>query len=127
MRLEFLPVKAKRSAERSVGLWTFRPSDLQTFRPLDLIRDLLRVCHGWVGRVGFWNKFSMRTFHYTLYREDGDFVAQCLDCEVSSFGATEEEALGNLREALELFLEDHPGIQPIPTISEVSVGELAIA
>ena len=48
----------------------------------------------------------MKTIHYTLYREDADFVAQCIDCDVSSFGATEVEALANLREAVELHLED---------------------
>jgi predicted RNase H-like HicB family nuclease len=69
----------------------------------------------------------MRKFHYTLYREDGDYVAQCLDCDVASFGSTEEEAIGNLKEAIELFLEDKPATQLIPTISHVTVGELAIA
>ncbi|ASU34819.1 hypothetical protein MuYL_2932 [Mucilaginibacter xinganensis] len=38
------------------------------------------------------------------------FVAQCLNVEVSSFGDTKDEALDNLQEALELYLEDneHP-------------------
>jgi predicted RNase H-like HicB family nuclease len=67
----------------------------------------------------------VRTIHYTLYREDDDFVAQCLDYEVSSFGATEQEALENLREAVELYLED--SVEPAPSITQVSVGELAIA
>ena len=48
----------------------------------------------------------MQTIHYTLYREDADFVAHCIDYDVSSFGATEVEALANLREAVELHLED---------------------
>ncbi|MES2468183.1 MAG: hypothetical protein V4675_12830 [Verrucomicrobiota bacterium] len=47
----------------------------------------------------------MKKIHYTLYREDGDFVAQCIDYDVSSFGATEVEALANLREAVELYLD----------------------
>lgn len=47
----------------------------------------------------------MKTIHYTLYREDANFVAQCIDYDVSSFGATEVEALANLREAVELYLE----------------------
>ena len=33
-------------------------------------------------------------------------MAQCLDIDVSSFGKTKNEAKKNLREALELYLED---------------------
>lgn len=69
----------------------------------------------------------MKTIHYTLYREDSDYVAQCLDFDVSSFGATEAEALLNLREAVELYLDDLPESDFKPTISDVTVGELAIA
>lgn len=47
----------------------------------------------------------MKMIHYTLYREDADFVAECIDYAVSSFGATEGEALANLREAVELYLD----------------------
>jgi predicted RNase H-like HicB family nuclease len=54
-------------------------------------------------------------------------VAQCLDYDVSSFGSTESEALANLKEALELYFEDLPESAAIPKISEVTVGELAIA
>lgn len=42
---------------------------------------------------------------YELFPEGDVFVARCLDFEVVSDGATEEEALENLREAIELFLE----------------------
>lgn len=69
----------------------------------------------------------MRTIHCTLHREDNDFVAQCIDFDVSSFGDTQEEALSNLREAVELFLEDYPAGKPGPVISQVTVGELAVA
>jgi predicted RNase H-like HicB family nuclease len=41
-----------------------------------------------------------------IFREDEHYVAQGIDTDVSSFGASEEEALANLREALELFFED---------------------
>jgi predicted RNase H-like HicB family nuclease len=67
----------------------------------------------------------MKKLHYTLYREDSDFVAQCLDYDISSFGSTEEEALANLKEAVELFLEDSD--EPTPSITQVSVGEFAVA
>ena len=41
--------------------------------------------------------------------KEGDwYVAQCLEVDVASQGETEDEALENLREALELHFED-PG------------------
>ncbi len=67
----------------------------------------------------------MKTFHYPLHREEEDFVAQCLDYDVSSFGSTEQEALGNLKEAVELYLEDCD--EPAPRITQVTAGELAIS
>ena len=69
----------------------------------------------------------MRKIHYTLYREDLDYVAQCLDFDVSSFGETKEEALRMLQEAVELYLEDDGAAESGPRISELTVGEFAIA
>ena len=45
-----------------------------------------------------------------VWKEGDYFVAQCLNVEVSSFGDTKDEALVNLKEALDLYLEDndHP-------------------
>lgn len=48
-----------------------------------------------------------RKLNYVIFPEEGVFVARCLDVEVASDGATEEEAVANLREALELYFEDH--------------------
>jgi len=42
---------------------------------------------------------------YEVYPEDGMFVARCLDIEVASDGATDAEAVANLREAIELYFE----------------------
>ena len=42
------------------------------------------------------------------------YVARCLEVEVTSQGATVDESLANLQEALELYFED----QPIPEGSE---------
>ncbi len=49
-----------------------------------------------------------------VYQEGKYYVAQCLDIDVSSFGESEQEALANLQEALELYLEDIP-IQSVKT------------
>ena len=46
---------------------------------------------------------------YTVFEEDGAFVARCLDVEVASEGDTQEGAIDNLKEALELYFEDHAG------------------
>lgn len=45
-------------------------------------------------------------FTITTWREDDLYVAQCLDVDVSSFGTTQNEALENIKEAIELYLED---------------------
>jgi predicted RNase H-like HicB family nuclease len=43
-----------------------------------------------------------------VFHEGKHYVAQCLDVDVSSFGDSEDNALANLREALELYFEDAP-------------------
>ncbi|MFI6451387.1 type II toxin-antitoxin system HicB family antitoxin [Streptosporangium amethystogenes] len=40
--------------------------------------------------------------------DEGWYVARCLQVEVTSQGSTVDEALANLREALELYFEDEP-------------------
>lgn len=42
----------------------------------------------------------------TVYKEGKYYISQCLNVDVASFGATKKEALANLQEALELYLED---------------------
>lgn len=42
---------------------------------------------------------------YEVYPDGDLFIARCLNIEVSSDGQTEEEALDNLREAIELYFE----------------------
>jgi predicted RNase H-like HicB family nuclease len=46
-----------------------------------------------------------QTVRYAVYEQDGAFVAQCLDVDVASEGDTEEEAVLNLKEALELYFD----------------------
>jgi predicted RNase H-like HicB family nuclease len=45
-------------------------------------------------------------FKNTVWKEGKYYVAQSLNVDVSSFGKTKKEALKNLSEALELYLED---------------------
>jgi len=54
--------------------------------------------------------------------EDGGFVAQCLEVDVASQGDTVEQALANLREALELYFEDAPGpVRASPVIAPIDI------
>ena len=61
-----------------------------------------------------------RVFTASLQQEDDWFVAQCLEVDVASQGETEEKALSNLREALELHFEP-PCSTIIPQIRTVEV------
>jgi predicted RNase H-like HicB family nuclease len=47
-------------------------------------------------------------FKNIVWKEGPHYVALCLNVEVSSFGDTKEEALQNLKEAIELYMEDTP-------------------
>jgi len=48
----------------------------------------------------------MKNIKYTIHKEGEHYVAQCMNVDVSSFGSTVEEAIDNLTEAVELYLED---------------------
>ena len=67
-----------------------------------------------------------RRFTAHLWREGDLWVAQCLEVDVASQGETEEEALANLKEALELFFEPPTPsrIPDVPTV-EVELGPAA--
>ncbi|WP_279231614.1 type II toxin-antitoxin system HicB family antitoxin [Thermus thalpophilus] len=55
-----------------------------------------------------------------LWKEGDLWIAQCLEVDVASQGGTEEEALANLREALELYFEP-PTPARVPEAREVEV------
>jgi predicted RNase H-like HicB family nuclease len=61
-----------------------------------------------------------RSFAATVWREGSWYVSQCLEIDVASQGATEEEALENLREALELHFEPPQATRP-PKLRTVEV------
>jgi len=47
-----------------------------------------------------------KLLHAVVWKEENLFVAKLLELELASQGKTEEEALRNLKEALDLYLED---------------------
>jgi len=51
------------------------------------------------------NEHNRQNFTAAVWQEDQWFVAQCLEVDVASQGETEDDALANLREALELYFE----------------------
>lgn len=66
-----------------------------------------------------------QVFTHVVWKEGKYFVAQCLNVDVSSFGKSYEEALKNLQEALELYLEDAPrGSVKEIEMPSLSIGEL---
>lgn len=44
-------------------------------------------------------------FTANVWQEDEMFIAQCLEVDVASQGDSEDEAMANLREAIELYFE----------------------
>ena len=51
---------------------------------------------------------KVRTFTAVIHKEDGLYVAECPEVGTASQGYTIEEAVANLKEATELYLEDFP-------------------
>ena len=68
----------------------------------------------------------MKNLKYIIYREGDYYVSQCLNIEIASFGSTIDEALSNLKEAVELYLDDEQAINNFHEVSEFMLGEFAI-
>lgn len=49
---------------------------------------------------------KLREINFVTWKEDKYYVSLCLNVEVSSFGETKDEAVKNLKEAVELYFED---------------------
>jgi predicted RNase H-like HicB family nuclease len=63
-----------------------------------------------------------RTFTAVIYREEDVYVAECPEVGTASQGETIEEAIANLKEATELYLEEFPISKTSPrTITTFSV------
>lgn len=51
---------------------------------------------------------AVRTFTVIVHKEENLYVAECPEVGTVSQGTTIEEAIANLKEATELYLEDFP-------------------
>jgi predicted RNase H-like HicB family nuclease len=65
-----------------------------------------------------------REINYIIWKEGKYFVSRCINVEVSSFGETIEEAINNLKEALELYFEGEE--REFPIINNVILGREVI-
>ena len=65
-------------------------------------------------------------YQSVVYKEGKYYVAQCLNVDVSSFGESEQEALTNLQEALELYLEDAPNSAITTSVEHPTVHTLRL-
>jgi predicted RNase H-like HicB family nuclease len=74
--------------------------------------------HMWIGLLTITiprraAKMTRQMLTAALHKEDDLYVAECLEVGTVSQGATIEEAVANLKEATELYLEEFP----LPEIS----------
>ncbi len=66
---------------------------------------------------------AVRTFSAVLHKEDDMYVAECPEVGTVSQGDTVEEAVANLKEATELYLQEFPlsdGSRPLLTTFEAT-------
>jgi len=66
---------------------------------------------------------TIRTFTAVLHKEDDLYVAECPEVGTVSQGNTIEEALANLKEATELYLDEFP----LPTAERSLVTTFEVA
>lgn len=62
----------------------------------------------------------MKEMDYVVWKEGKYYVSQCLNVNVSSFGDTIDEAVNNLKEAVELYFEGED--LELPEIEKISIG-----
>ena len=68
-----------------------------------------------------------KQLHTIVWKEGKLFVAKFLELELASQGKTKEEALKNLKEALDLYLEDENlGNLSLPSIENVSTQTVSL-
>jgi len=67
----------------------------------------------------------MKTINLVVWKENSEFVAQCLNVDVSSHGSTLDEAIKNLKEAVELYFQGESEIV-IPEVESIYLGKETI-
>lgn len=68
----------------------------------------------------------MKQFKYVIYQDDKYYISQCLNVDVSSFGETIDAAISNLKEAVELYLDDEQGKMEFHQVGNALLGESVV-
>jgi len=68
----------------------------------------------------------MKSIKYIVYKEGDYYVSQCLNVDISSFGTSVEDAVRNLKEAVELYFEENDTIENFIEINETMTGEILV-
>jgi predicted RNase H-like HicB family nuclease len=68
----------------------------------------------------------MKTLKYVVYQEGKYFVSQGLNIDVCSCGDSLDEAVSNLKEAVELYMKDDDADQHYQSIEDAALGETLI-
>lgn len=63
-------------------------------------------------------------FHSIIWKEDDLYIARALEVNVASQGESQKEATKNLKEALELYLEDSK--EALPVVQSVEIAEVSV-
>lgn len=68
-----------------------------------------------------------KILHTITWKEGKLFVAKFVELELASQGKTKEEAIKNLKEALDLYLEDeNMNILSLPSVDQVSTQKVVV-
>ncbi len=67
-----------------------------------------------------------RNLKYVVYQEDRFYVSQCLNFDVASFGETIDEAVQNLKEAVELYFDNEGAKLEYHEVGNALIGEVFI-
>ena len=62
-------------------------------------------------------------YNVIIQKEENWYVAKCLDNNIASQGKTIEDAMRNLKEALELYMQDEEPVKP----KEIFITTLEVA
>jgi predicted RNase H-like HicB family nuclease len=92
-----------------------------------ILRPVITVLHE-SGKVGL--PMAMITLTAVLHKEEDLYVAECPEVGTVSQGCTVEEAIANLKEATELYLEEFPRPlvgKPLLTMFEAVISEATYA
>ena len=68
----------------------------------------------------------LKNMKYVVYKEGEYYVSQCLNVDVASFGETMQEAVANLKEAVELYFEDEYALNAYQVVNETFIGEASL-